>query len=229
MTKLGLRRRAAQAGSRRPSTGPYGMVLVTGPTGSGKTTTLYSALASLNDAGHEHLHRRGPGRVQLRRHQPGADARRHRPELRRGAAQLPPPGPGHHHDRRDPRLRDRGDRRQGRAHRPPGALARCTPTTRRARSAACSNMGIEPFLVTASLNLILAQRLCRKLCHGLQEAGEEHRGAGAASTRACRRTRSARFTAVREGRLPRVQRPRLPRPRRRSTRSCRSGTASRSW
>jgi type IV pilus assembly protein PilB len=30
---------------------PYGMILVTGPTGSGKTTTLYSALAQLNDAG----------------------------------------------------------------------------------------------------------------------------------------------------------------------------------
>ena len=63
-----------------------------------------------------------PGRVQPRRHQPGADARGHRPELRRGPALLPAPGPGHHHGRRDPRLRDRGDRRQGRAHRPPGAL-----------------------------------------------------------------------------------------------------------
>ncbi len=45
---------------------PYGMVLVTGPTGSGKTTTLYSALTELNNVGRQHQHRRGSGRVQLR-------------------------------------------------------------------------------------------------------------------------------------------------------------------
>ena len=133
-----LRRRAARRWFKEAIDRPYGMVLVTGPTGSGKTTTLYSALSALNKTDDEHQHRRGPGRVQLRRHQPGADARRHRPELRRRAAQLPPPGPRHHHGRRDPRLRDGGDRGQGRAHRPPGALARCTPTTPPAPSPACS-------------------------------------------------------------------------------------------
>ena len=34
------------------------------------------------------------------------------------------------------------------------------------------NMGIEPFLVTASLNLILAQRLCRRLCQACKTPGE---------------------------------------------------------
>ena len=109
---------------------PYGMVLVTGPTGSGKTTTLYSALAELNTDQRQHLHRRGSGRVQPRRHQPGADARGHRPQLRRRAALVPAPGPGHHHGRRDPRLRDRRDR----ASRPRSPATwcsrRCTPTTR---------------------------------------------------------------------------------------------------
>ena len=38
------------------------------------------------------------------------------------AARVPAAGPGHHHGRRDPRLRDGRDRGQGRAHRPPGAL-----------------------------------------------------------------------------------------------------------
>ncbi len=46
---------------------PYGMVLVTGPTGSGKTNTLYSALSAHQHPGGQHHHRRGPGRVQPRR------------------------------------------------------------------------------------------------------------------------------------------------------------------
>jgi type IV pilus assembly protein PilB len=46
MTKLGFEAEPLKC-SRTPSK-PYGMVLVTGPTGSGKTTTLYSALSELN-------------------------------------------------------------------------------------------------------------------------------------------------------------------------------------
>ena len=70
----------------------------------------------------QHHDRRGPGRVQPGRRQPGAGAREHRPELRGRAAQLPPPGPQHHPGRRDPRLRDGRDRRQGGPHRPPRAV-----------------------------------------------------------------------------------------------------------
>ena len=43
---------------------PWGMVLVTGPTGSGKTNTLYSALVADQPARREHHDRRGPGRIQ---------------------------------------------------------------------------------------------------------------------------------------------------------------------
>ena len=84
----------------------------------------HALLVDLEDqhAGNQHHDRGGSGRVQPRRHQPGAGQREHRPELRRGAALVPPPGPEHHPRRRNPRLRDGGNRRQGGAHRPPRAL-----------------------------------------------------------------------------------------------------------
>ena len=100
---------------------PYGMVLVTGPTGSGKTTTLYSALSKINNGDVEHHDRRGSGRVQPVRHQPGAGAHRDRHDVRGGAEGVPAAGPERHHGRRDPRPRDRRHRHQGRAHGPHGA------------------------------------------------------------------------------------------------------------
>ena len=45
----------------------YGAVLVTGPTGSGKSTSLYAALGRDQHAREEHHHDRGPGRVPARR------------------------------------------------------------------------------------------------------------------------------------------------------------------
>ena len=101
---------------------PWGMVLVTGPTGSGKTNTLYSALDPAQRARREHHDRRGSGRIQSPGHQPGAGARADRPHVRRRAAVVPAPGPEHHSRRRGPRCGDRRDRRQGGAHGPPRAV-----------------------------------------------------------------------------------------------------------
>ena len=53
---------------------PHGIVLVTGPTGSGKTTTLYSTLKTARDAGGERLHDRGPDRDDRACVQPDAGA-----------------------------------------------------------------------------------------------------------------------------------------------------------
>ena len=49
---------------------PHGIFLVTGPTGSGKSTTLYSALEAHQHSGQEDHHHRGPGRIPDGRHQP---------------------------------------------------------------------------------------------------------------------------------------------------------------
>ena len=46
---------------------PTGAILVTGPTGSGKSTTLYAALTQINRPGDQRDHGRGSGRVPARR------------------------------------------------------------------------------------------------------------------------------------------------------------------
>ena len=101
---------------------PYGAVLVTGPTGSGKSTSLYAALGVLNTPEKNIVTIEDPVEYQLEgvtqvQVNPRAglgfatglradDARRSR----------------HHHGRRDPRPRDGADRRRGGAHRPPRPL-----------------------------------------------------------------------------------------------------------
>ena len=97
LTKLGFEPGALETFMRAISL-PYGMVLVTGPTGSGKTTTLYSALIEGQHLGSEHHDGRGPGGVQ-----PGRESTRSIStsdvKLTFAAAlrSVPPPGPEHHH------------------------------------------------------------------------------------------------------------------------------------
>ena len=121
MTKLGFEQESLtkfEAAIMRP----WGMVLVTGPTGSGKTNTLYSSISRINTSETNIMTAEDPVEFNLVGRQPGAGAREHRPELRRRAAQLPAPGPEHHPRRRNPRLRNGRNRGQGGAHRPPGAV-----------------------------------------------------------------------------------------------------------
>ncbi len=121
MTKLGFEQDSLDRFKRAISK-PYGIVLVTGPTGSGKTNTLYSAIAQLNKPDTNIMTAEDPVEFNLPGDQPGPDQGPDRPQLRLRAARLPAPGPQHHPGRRDPRLRDGGDRGQGRPHRPPRAL-----------------------------------------------------------------------------------------------------------
>ena len=82
---------------------PNGIILVTGPTGSGKTTTLYSALNELNEIDRQDHHHRRPRRVRHRRHHPGARSTPNRRHVRRLPAGHPAARPRHHPGRRDPR------------------------------------------------------------------------------------------------------------------------------
>jgi type II secretory ATPase GspE/PulE/Tfp pilus assembly ATPase PilB-like protein len=74
---------------------PWGMVLVTGPTGSGKTNPLYSSISRINKA-ETNILTAEDHRVQPGRDQPRCRSRKDRAELRRRAAQLPAAGSEHH-------------------------------------------------------------------------------------------------------------------------------------
>ncbi len=124
LAKLGLRPRGARAVRARSTDVRTARVLVTGPTGSGKSTTLYAALNAAQHGRAEHHHRRGPGRVPAAGDQPGAG----QPEGRPDAS---PPGcarscgrPRRDHGRRDPR--PRRPRRSPSSPRSPGHLVLST-------------------------------------------------------------------------------------------------------
>ncbi len=147
---------------------PYGMVLVTGPTGSGKTTTLYSALSALNEVSSNLCTAEDPvefnfaGINQVQMHDDiGLNF----------AAAL------RSFLRQDPDIIMIGEIRDFETAEIAvkaaltGHLVLSTLHTNDAPGTVSRllNMGIEPFLVTASLNLILAQRLCRKLCQSCKK------------------------------------------------------------
>ena len=100
----------------------HGAVLVTGPTGSGKTTTLYAALGELNTPDKTLITIEDPveyqlaGVKQIQVNGEGGPHLRHRPALDA------PLRPERDHGRRDPRPRHRPDRGGVRPHRPPRAL-----------------------------------------------------------------------------------------------------------
>jgi type IV pilus assembly protein PilB len=170
MTKLGFEKRALRD-FKEAIHKPYGMVLVTGPTGSGKTTTLYSALSELNtletnistaeDPVEFNLH--GINQVQM-----------HEEIGLNFAAAL------RSFLRQDPdiimvgEIRDFETAEIGIKAALTGHLVLSTLHTNDAPSTInrLLNMGVEPFLVASSTNLILAQRLARRLCGNCKEKAE---------------------------------------------------------
>ncbi len=170
MTKLGFERKAL-ADFKEAIYQPYGMVLVTGPTGSGKTTSLYSALSELNKVTQNISTAEDPVEYNL----PGINQVQMHEEIGLNfAAAL------RAFLRQDPDIIMVGEIRDFETAEIAikaaltGHLVLSTLHTNDAPSTIhrMLNMGVEPFLVTSSVNLILAQRLVRKICSDCKERGE---------------------------------------------------------
>lgn len=142
---------------------PYGMVLITGPTGSGKTTTLYSALMELNRPDVNISTAEDPVEYSL----PGVNQVNIHEEIGLNFAACL-----RSFLRQDPdiilvgEIRDYETAEIAIKAALTGHLVLSTLHTNDAASSITRllNMGIEPFLVTASLNAVAAQRLMRKVC-----------------------------------------------------------------
>ncbi len=162
MTKLGFDPKAL-TDFKWAISQPYGMVLVTGPTGSGKTTTLYSALTELNQPETNISTAEDPVEYNLM----GINqVQMHEDIGLNFAAAL------RSFLRQDPDIIMVGEIRDFETAEIAvkaaltGHLVLSTLHTNDAPSTVSRllNMGVEPFLVTASVNLVLAQRLARKIC-----------------------------------------------------------------
>ena len=147
---------------------PWGMILVTGPTGSGKTTTLYSALSELNKVSDNISTAEDPVEFNL---QGINQVQMHDAIGLNFAAAL------RSFLRQDPDIIMVGEIRDFETAEIAvkaaltGHLVLSTLHTNDAPSTInrLLNMGIEPFLVSSSVNLILAQRLARKVCGECKE------------------------------------------------------------
>lgn len=167
LTKLGFEPKALDD-FMKAITSPYGMVLVTGPTGSGKTTTLYSALSYINTTDINIMTAEDPVEYNLM----GINQVQMKEEIGLNfAAAL------RSFLRQDPdvvmvgEIRDYETAEIAVKAALTGHLVLSTLHTNDAPSTInrLLNMGIEPFLVASSTILILAQRLVRRICRECKE------------------------------------------------------------
>ena len=141
----------------------YGMILVTGPTGSGKTTTLYAALDKLNKEGVNIMTLEDPVEYQI----PGINQGQVNPKLgftfAKGLRSIV---------RQDPdiimvgEIRDFETAEMSVHSALTGHIVFSTLHTNDAAGAIprLIDMGVEPFLITSSLSTVVAQRLARRIC-----------------------------------------------------------------
>jgi len=147
---------------------PFGMVLVTGPTGSGKTTTLYSALNRINTGDTNIMTAEDPVEYNL----PGINQVQVRTDIGMSFARAL-----RAFLRQDPNIIMVGEIRDletgGIAVKAAltGHLVLSTLHTNDAASTITRmiDMGIEPFNVASAVNLITAQRLVRRICESCRE------------------------------------------------------------
>ncbi len=150
---------------------PHGIILVTGPTGSGKTTTLYAGLSHINETSRNILTIEDPIEYML----PGVGQTQVNPKVdmtfARGLRAVL---------RQDPdvvmvgEIRDLETGEIAVQASLTGHLVLSTLHTNTAIGAIMrlKDMGVEPFLVSSSLLAVMSQRLVRLLCKGCKEAAE---------------------------------------------------------
>jgi len=162
MTKLGFEQESLDKFTKAIFK-PYGMVLVTGPTGSGKTNTLYSSISQLNKPDTNILTAEDPVEFQLH----GINQVQMKEQIGLNfAAAL------RSFLRQDPNIILVGEIRDFETAEIAikaaltGHLVLSTLHTNDAPStiSRLMNMGIEPFLVATSVHMIVAQRLVRRIC-----------------------------------------------------------------
>lgn len=147
---------------------PHGMILVTGPTGSGKTTTLYSVLAELNNPEYNIVTVEDPIEYQL----PGINQVAVRSEIGLGFAEAL-----RSILRQDPDIVMIGEIRDNETA---DIAVKAALTGHQVLSTLHTNdaagaitrlddMGIEPFLISSSVLLACAQRLVRRICSNCKE------------------------------------------------------------
>ena len=162
MTKLGFEEESLRRFTENIHK-PWGMVLVTGPTGSGKTSTLYSSIARLNTADTNIVTAEDPVEFNLE----GVNQVQIRDAIGLSFAKVL-----RAFLRQDPNVILVGEIRDVETAEIAvkaaltGHLVLSTLHTNDAPSAVSRllNMGIEPFLIAGSVNLVCAQRLVRRIC-----------------------------------------------------------------
>jgi len=147
---------------------PYGVIMATGPTGSGKSTTLYAVLNRLNQPGVNVVTLEDPVEYEVA----GVNQCQIKPKIgftfAEGLRSIL---------RQDPNIimvgeiRDADTASMSTHAALTGHLVLTTLHTNDAASALprLINMGVEPFLITSSVNLIIAQRLLRRICPKCRE------------------------------------------------------------
>ena len=148
---------------------PHGILLVTGPTGSGKTTTLYAALAKLDSTSQKIITVEDPVEYQLE----GINQIQVHSQINLTFANAL-----RSILRQDPDIIMIGEMRDGETAQIAvqsaltGHLVLSTLHTNTAAGAIVrmQDMGVEPYLITSSVNGVLAQRLVRTLCPHCKEA-----------------------------------------------------------
>lgn len=162
MSQLGLDARDLKS-FRKVLSLPHGIILVTGPTGSGKTSTLYTALNEINDAVRKIITIEDPIEYQLRGVNQIQVSEKAGLTFARGLRSVL---------RHDPdvilvgEIRDRETAQIAVQASLTGHLVFSTLHTNDAPGALTRlvDMGVEPYLVASSLEAVLAQRLVRVLC-----------------------------------------------------------------